>query len=177
MQTTKLDEFVITGIAIRTSNLNGQAKLATGSLWNDFFVNNIPDKIPETLSPDIYTVYTAYEDDSESHYTAILGCRVKPGSRVPSDLVQVIVPASFYEIYTTIGKLPEAIISTWSSILESGTNRRYTADFDLYDSRASNPFNAEVITYVSVLPSSIRMPESRQKEIPDLINSIQVKVD
>jgi predicted transcriptional regulator YdeE len=148
--TVELEAFHIAGIAVRTTNQNGQSQSDIGTLWQRFFSEGIIEKIPGKLGQDIYCIYTDYESDLNGPYTTILGCRVASPGRFPAGLVSRMIPGSKYRVFMAKGKLPEAVVNTWKQIWESGIERKYAADFDLYGPAAQNPADAEVEVYVSV---------------------------
>ena len=140
----------IVGIAVRTSNQNGQAQIDIGNLWQRFFSQDIPALITQKLSEDVYCVYTDYESDHTGAYTTILGFRVENNSDFPEPLIKTDIPSGNYHCYTSAGKLPESLIETWQQIWKTENNRLFTADFDVYGSDLpKGPANV-VKTFVSV---------------------------
>lgn len=55
--------FKIIGISTRTTNKDNQAQKDLGSLWGQFFSENIFDKIPNKVSNEIIAIYTDYKSD------------------------------------------------------------------------------------------------------------------
>jgi len=51
---TPINEFKIIGIAVKTTNKDNQSAQDIGKLWQQFYVENLFDKIPKKLSNDIY---------------------------------------------------------------------------------------------------------------------------
>lgn len=64
-----MNKLKIIGIATQTSNNDSQAIDDLGKLWHQFFDENIMTKIPNTISSNIYSVYTDYESDFTGKYT------------------------------------------------------------------------------------------------------------
>jgi predicted transcriptional regulator YdeE len=148
--TTQLKEFYIIGISVRTTNQKAQSQKDIGALWQRFFNQNIISRIPGKVSTDIYCMYTDYESDHEGPYTSILGCPVTSLDHVPGEFTGKTIPACKYQVYTSIGKVPDSIMRTWEFIWKSGIDRKYLADFDVYDEKTLNFENAEVKTFISV---------------------------
>jgi predicted transcriptional regulator YdeE len=148
--TKELPPFYIIGISVRTTNQNNQSQKDIGELWGRFMNDKIADKIPNKESNDIYCMYTDYESDYKGPYTTILGCKVSSLANIPVGFVGKVIPATKYQVYTSTGKLPNCVISTWMEIWKSVTNRKYIADFEVYGDKAQNPANVEVETFVSV---------------------------
>ena len=148
--TTQLEEFYIIGISVRTTNQNAQSQKDIGELWERFFTQNLISRIPGKASNDIYCIYTDYESDKDGPYTSILGCKVTSLDQVPGEFIGKAIPACKYQVYTSIGKVPDSIMSTWEFIWNAAIDRKYLADFEVYDEKALNFENAEVKTFISV---------------------------
>lgn len=149
--TIQLDSFRIVGIAIRTTNLNGQAQQDIGQLWSDWFSQGISDKILNKVSPEIYNVYTDYESDHNGPYTCILGQVVRIGTTVPTGLVEKTIQGGRFALYQAEGKLPDIVVKTWTSIWEGERYERlYRSDFDVYEATAEDALPI-VKTYVSIV--------------------------
>lgn len=151
--------FKLMGLHVVTNNHDEQnpdtAKI--GPLINRFLSENIGARIPHRENPGVlYSVYTDYESDHNGNYTYLIGEEVYSFEDAPSDLHCVIVPTGQYQRFTTPpGKMPDVVIKAWQSIwgMNSetlGGERRYLADFELYDHRAYDPGNAVVDIYVGV---------------------------
>jgi predicted transcriptional regulator YdeE len=150
MDTIDIKGFFLVGISVRTTNANGQSAKDIGELWERFMGEGILLQIVNRISDDVYCVYTDYESDQNGFYTAVLGCRVNSPDNIPVGLISLIVAPSTYLKYTAKGRLPDCVAETWQHIWNSSLNRRYTADFDLYSTKAQNPEDAEVEVYVGV---------------------------
>ena len=149
-ETISLPEFRVIGISVRTTNQNGGAGKEIGALWKRFFNEGIMDQIPEKESGDIYCIYTDYETDFNGPYTTFLGCKVRSIGNIPEGLEAKTIPAATYQVYTSTGKLPDTVIATWKFIWQSGIERTYKADFDLYGSSLQETDQAVVKTFLSV---------------------------
>jgi len=141
----RVPAFNIAGIAIRTTNANGQAMKDIGELWQRFMQQQVLQSIPGRVSDDIVCMYTDYESNFNAPYTTIIGCKVTGGHILPDGLVFKEIPAALYRLYKPVGQLPESIVQTWMNIWQSEIPRAYAADFDVYKQDGS----AE--TYLSVL--------------------------
>ncbi len=145
-----LDAFNIIGIAARTTNQNAQARTDIGELWTRFMQDNILQQIPGKVTDDIYCVYTDYETDHTGPYTAILGCKVNSLTEIPDGFTGITIAAEKYEVYFLEGKFPDNVGDAWMSIWENATDRKYTADFDLYSAGAKSFEETEVKIYLAV---------------------------
>lgn len=148
--TRDLEQFFVVGIAVKTTNQNGQAQNDIGELWQRFFSANIINQIHNKVDEDLYCVYTDYESDASGAYTTILGCRVTTLENIPEGLVGKTIPKATFRLYTSKGKLPDSVLATWEYIWKAPIKRSYLADFDVYGQKSQDPNNAEVETYISV---------------------------
>ncbi|MES2132895.1 MAG: GyrI-like domain-containing protein [Bacteroidota bacterium] len=151
MNRTTLETFKIVGLSVRTTNENGQAATDIPALWSRFFAEEISSKITHKLSDDMYCMYTDYEKDHTKPYTTILGYKVDSGASVPEGLTAKTVEAHTYDVIPAKGKMSEGFVfQAWQKIWNSDMNRTYTADFEVYGSKAWDPENAEIEIYIAV---------------------------
>ena len=143
--------FDLIGIAVKTSNKEGQAGTDIANLWNRFMTEKISDKIPNKLSAEVYSLYTNYEGDHTAPYTTILGCKVASLEIIPEGMVGMSFPKNKYQVFTANGNLMQGIIwDKWLEIWEFPLKRNYIADFEVYGEKAQNPEAAEVEIYVGI---------------------------
>ncbi len=141
--------FSIIGIAVRTTNQNGQSQKDLAELWSRFMGQGLIAQIPNKTSNEIYCMYTEYESDFMSAYTTILGCKVISLDLIPEGFVGKEITETTYKHYKAVGVLPDCVGEVWNEIWQSGIDRKYIADFDVYGEKSQNPQNAEVDIYVS----------------------------
>lgn len=149
-ETITRDAFYLVGISVRTTNEGGKSGQDIGQLWQRFYSDNILAQIPNKVNDAIYCVYTNYEGDATGLYTTILGCNVATLQIIPEGFTGIKIPGETYRVYTSIGKLPDSVLATWSHIWQTDVNRAYAADFDVYDATSQDPNAAVVKTYLSV---------------------------
>jgi predicted transcriptional regulator YdeE len=145
-----LPEFTIVGLAVRTSNKDGQSKNDLTHLWTKFMGENTMAQIPHKISEELYCVYTDYETDWKGPYTCFLGCKVSSILGIPNGFAHKTIPSTKYLKFESIGKLPDAVLATWDGIWKTDLNRAYIADFDVYGKNAQDSSNALVETFVSI---------------------------
>ncbi|GIQ58815.1 hypothetical protein Flavo103_19510 [Flavobacterium collinsii] len=146
-----VQKFNVIGISVRTTNENGQSGTDIPALWNQFISEGILSKIPNKVSEDIFCVYTDYEKDHTKPYTTILGCRVENLDTIPNEMVGKTIETAVYEKFITQGNLNDGIVfNKWLEIWDSGLNRSFTADYEVYGDKAQNPQNATVEIFIAV---------------------------
>lgn len=78
-----MNNFKIIGISVETTNQNNQAAIDLGKLWQQFYSEEIFNKIPNKDSEEVYAIYTSYESDYTGKYTTIIGQRVSSLDHIP----------------------------------------------------------------------------------------------
>ena len=146
-----INEFKIIGISVKTTNKDGQSAQDIGKLWQQFYMENLFDKIPNKLSSDIYSIYTDYKSDFTDEYTTIIGVQVSSLENIPAGLIGRQFPSDNFVNYTAKGLMPEAVAKTWTTIWERDKelNRKYTYDFEVYGEKSQNGEHSEVEIYIA----------------------------
>lgn len=151
MQSVKVEPFNLIGIAIRTTNENGQAEKEIAELWNKFLAENTVEQIPNKIDSTIYSLYTDYEDDHTKPYTAILGCKVSTLDNIPQHMIGKSFEGGNYIKTSVKGDLMQGIIlKEWARIFTLDIDRNFEADFEVFGEKAQNPSIAEVDFYIGV---------------------------
>lgn len=151
MSAQKFQKFSVIGIAVRTTNQNGQSAGDLEVLWGKFWNEEIQKQIPDKINDDIYAVYTDYESDHTGPYTAIIGLKVSTLENIPDGFTGKTIETADYEKFISKGKMPEAVVKTWHEIWQNkNLNRTYKADFTIHGEKYYNGDNAEVETFLSV---------------------------
>lgn len=141
----------IIGIAVRTTNKDGQSARDIGELWGQFYSQNLLETIPNKLSNDIYSIYTDYKSDFTDEYTTIIGLQVSSLDTIPSGLLGRQFPTETFEVFTAQGEMPQAVMNTWLDIWQRDNElqRKYTYDFEFYGEKSQNGENSEVQIFIA----------------------------
>ncbi len=151
MQQVQIESFNIIGIAIRTTNENGQAATDIPKLWDAFLSNALLSKIPSKIDGTIYSLYTEYESDHTKPYTTILGCKVEHLDEIPEGMVGKSFKGGKYLKLTANGNLTEGLVANqWYQIWDMDLDRRYTVDFEAYGEKTQNPQEAQVDFFIAI---------------------------
>jgi len=149
--------FTVIGISARTSN--AQEVTSDGviaKIWGRLFQEGLLAKIPRKADQNIVAVYTDYASDHNGEYTYILGARVTSDAEVPAGMVATKIPAGKFAVFTSErGPAPKVVPELWMKINSLpagaiGANRRYKADFEIYDERATDPQNLQMDVYIGI---------------------------
>ena len=157
IKTEKADIKII-GIEVRTNNqaeMSPEGKI--GPTWNRFYQENIAAKIPNQSSPEkLFAIYMDYESDFRGEYAFVLGKEVGTFDIVPEGMVAKTLPTANYAVFTSEkGAMPNIVINLWKHIwalkpTDTGGDRAYKADFEVYDNRSADPQNSQVDVYISI---------------------------
>ena len=151
MQKVKIQPFKVIGIAVRTTNENGQSAQDIGQLWGKFMSEQIADKIPNKLDGNVFSIYTNYQGDHMQPYDTILGCKVSSLEDIPVGMVGQAFDGGTYGKFVSKGDLTKGVVfGTWTDIWQKDLNRVFTADFEIYGEKAQNPIDAEVDVLVAL---------------------------
>ncbi len=151
MDTQKINGFSIIGIAVRTTNQNGQSGKDIPALWDKFMAEGVLEKIPNKIDTTVYCIYTEYESDYTKPYTTILGCRVTSVDNIPNGMIAKTFSTGEYTKYTAKGNLMQGVVfNEWVKIWDSNIARAYTADFEVYGQKAQNPADAAVDIFIAI---------------------------
>ncbi len=141
-----LNDIHVIGIKTRTINKGKQAGKDIKALLDRFFKEQVPNKIPNKVTEDIYCVYTNYKSDYLDWYDCYLCLNVTSLKDIPNELEGFTT----YEVFESKGALPKVVLDTWEDIWSSSIKRAYITDFDVYKDILKNVDNTLVHTYVSV---------------------------
>lgn len=150
--TQEIEDFMIIGIAVKTSNINGQAEQDLGALWGRFFNEGISAAVPHKSTEEIYSLFTDYESDYRGAYTAIIGHKVSSLDSIPEGLIGRRFTGGTYTPFKAKGEMPQAIVNTWKEIWaqDEQLQRRYTVDFEVYGPKSQQGDQSEVDIYIAV---------------------------
>lgn len=157
----KLPEIKLVGITAKTRTSNiAETDPRTAQIIptiQHYFSGGFGEKIPLRKKPDVtYCVYTGYESDFTGAYTYFIGEEAQSFGGIPEDLVTLLIPAQTYVKFVVgPGVMPKICLETWQKIWEMTSNelggeRRYSADFEVYDERALDPQNTTLDIFIGV---------------------------
>ncbi|MBX3254491.1 MAG: effector binding domain-containing protein [Chitinophagaceae bacterium] len=144
------EKVLIAGLAIRTTNENGQSATDIPALWQRFFAEDIMNKLPGKIDNTIYCLYTDYEKDHTRPYTTLLGCRVHEEVNEPGITTKAFT-GDKYQVFIAKGAIEDGIVfNEWLKIWNAGIDRLYTTDIEIYGKKAKDKLNAEIPILVAV---------------------------
>lgn len=152
MNTVELEEINLIGLALKgkTTNINSQAGIDCGNLWQEFEKGKYAAIIPNKLTDEVLAVYHQYEGDHTKPYSYFIGCKVKGGTEAPAGLETLTIPKGTYHKIDAKGIMPDCVANAWKEIWVSDIPRAYKMDFEVYDERSKDWSNVAVEIYLSV---------------------------
>lgn len=128
----------VIGLSIITTNEAAMTQNTIGKLWQDFSNASIKEKLDNIISPNIFAVYSEYENGYHGKYRITVGYAVDDTANVPAGLTAVMIPTGNYTEYKSKSKSVPDVIDTWKIIWEKN-QETYPRDFIAdYEEHAEN---------------------------------------
>lgn len=149
----ELEEKVVEGICMKTTNQDGKAMQDIGETWQRFFAEGAYSNIENRVNNKTIGLYTDYEGDYTKPYNFIACTEV---SKVPENREQEknkvikIIPKGKYAKFVVIGEMSKAVGEAWTQIWQMDLKRKYTCDFEEYQNNTQDMENAEIHIYIAI---------------------------
>ena len=144
----ELDNMTTVGITVRTKNSDADMTMKIGALWQQFYGNGIYASIPNKVNHKSICIYSDYETDVNSEYSASVVCQVTETEGVLEDKVVKIIPKGKYAKFIVRGNAMEAVEKFWQEFWKMDLDRSYECDFEEYQNESME--DAEVHIYISL---------------------------
>ena len=141
----ELEEKIVEGIAIKTSNQDAKSIQDIGETWQKLFVNGIYEKIQNKVNNKTIGLYTEYEGDFTKPYTFVAGTEVS----VKTDNCKIIEKGK-YAKFVIIGDVQNSVGQAWQEIWNMDLKRKYTCDFEEYQNNSEDMQNQEIHIYIAL---------------------------
>ena len=140
----------VIGIECRTSNAPEDGPHDIPRLWEQFYNEDIINKIPNKISNEVIALYCDYEGDYTQPYSIVIGCLVTSLENIPEKMVAKIIPAGSYAIFRAVGEYPARLMETWDTIWQTELKRTYTGDYEFYGEKFFSGSPKEVEVYIAL---------------------------
>lgn len=144
-----LQEKIVAGIKIRTSNSDPNMTTDIGGLWQQFFQNGVYQSIGNKKNDKTMGLYTNYENDVTGAYDVVVCCEVEKVSNLTSNLCIQTIPAGKYAKFIVKGDMHIAVADFWMKLWKMDLDRKYSCDFEEYQS-GNDAENTEIHIYISL---------------------------
>lgn len=138
MEIVQLDEKMLEGISIRTTNAN-EINSETAK------IGSLHQRFDKTVTVDyakgyrVYGVYYNYESDASGEFSILSGTdQISNPTNINLERIKIL--KGKYMVFKGKGTVPKIVIDTWSKIwsyfnnIDSEYQRAYTTDFEFYKS-------------------------------------------
>ena len=146
----ELEEKVVTGIKIKTTNQDGKAMQDIGMTWQKLFANGIYEKISNKVNSKTMGLYTEYEGDYTKPYTFIAGAEVSKEVQIGEELESIIIPKGKYAKFIITGDVQNSVGQAWQEIWNMDLKRKYTCDFEEYQNNSEDMQKQEIHIYIAL---------------------------
>lgn len=146
----ELEEKIVEGIAIKTTNEKGKAIQDIENMWQKFFGEGVYNKIRNKVNSKTIGLYTDYEGDYTKPYNFITCAEISKTSCNIDDRIIKIIPKGKYAKFVITGDIKEAVGKAWSKIWNMDLKRKYTCDFEEYLNVKENSLSQEIHIYISI---------------------------
>lgn len=146
----ELEEKVVAGIKIKTTNQDGKAMQDIGMTWQKLFTNGIYEKISNKVNSKTIGLYTEYEGDYTKPYTFIAGAEVSQEVQIGEELESIIIPKGKYAKFIITGDVQNSVGQAWQEIWNMDLKRKYTCDFEEYQNNSKDMQKQEIHIYIAL---------------------------
>ena len=146
----ELEEKIITGIRIKTTNQDGKAMQDIGMTWQKLFTDGIYEKIPNKINGKTIGLYTEYEGDYTKPYTFIAGAEVSREEQSGEKIESTIISKGKYAKFIIIGDVQNSVGQAWQEIWNMNLKRKYTCDFEEYQNNSKDMQKQEIHIYIAL---------------------------
>lgn len=146
----ELEEKVVKGIRIKTTNQDGKAMQDIGITWQKLFANGIYEKIPNKVNDKTIGLYTEYEGDYTKPYTFIAGAEVSKEVKIGEEIETTIIPKGKYAKFIITGDVQNSVGQAWQEIWNMELKRKYTCDFEEYQNNSKDMQKQEIHIYIAL---------------------------
>ena len=146
----ELEQKVVEGIEVKTTNENGKSMQDIANMWQTFFTQGIYDKIENKVNGKTIGLYTDYEKDYTKPYNFAVCTEVSKKSKDMENRVVKVIPKGKYAKFVIHGDVQNAVGQAWQEIWNMNLNRKYTCDFEEYQNNSEDMQNQEIHIYIGI---------------------------
>lgn len=146
----ELEQKVVEGIEVKTTNENGKSMQYIANMWQTFFTQGIYDKIENKVNGKTIGLYTDYEKDYTKPYNFVVCTEVSEKSKDMENRVVKVIPKGKYAKFVIHGDVQNAVGQAWQEIWNMNLNRKYTCDFEEYQNNSEDMQNQEIHIYIGI---------------------------
>ena len=146
----ELEEKVVAGIKIKTTNQNGKAMQDIGITWQKLFTDGLYENILNKVNNKTIGLYTEYEGDYTKPYTFMAGAEVSREVERGEEIESIIIPKGKYAKFVITGDVQDSVGQAWQEIWNMDLKRKYTCDFEEYQNNSEDMQKQEIHIYIAL---------------------------
>ena len=146
----ELQEKVVAGIEIKTTNQNGKAMKDIGVTWQKLFTEGSYEIIPNKVNNKTIGLYTEYEGDYTKPYIFLAGAEVSQSVKNNQEIINKVIPKGKYAKFVITGDVQNSVGQAWQEIWGMDLKRKYTCDFEEYQNNSEDMQNQEIHIYIAI---------------------------
>lgn len=146
----ELQEKVVAGIEIKTTNQNGKAMKDIGVTWQKLFTEGSYEIIPNKVNNKTIGLYTQYEGDYTKPYIFLAGAEVSQSVKNNQEIINKVIPKGKYAKFVITGDVQNSVGQAWQEIWGMDLKRKYTCDFEEYQNNSEDMQNQEIHIYIAI---------------------------
>lgn len=143
-----LKEKTVVGLSARTNNSSPDMGMVIGGMWQQFYGTGIYSAIEHKSTGKALGIYTEYEGNEKSDYTALVACEVDQVDAVPEGTVVKTIPAGKYAKFVIKGHVQKAVMEFWQELWSMDLPRAFGSDFEEYQD--GDMEQAEIHIYIGL---------------------------
>ncbi|TGM56849.1 AraC family transcriptional regulator [Leptospira vanthielii] len=152
-QVVTKNEFILMGKAYRTTMQRCQNEIDIPKFWGEFMSKGLVESIPDRIGHSLLGIYTNW--DYAENFDVIIGSQVSSDTFIPDGFVTHRMKPAKYMVFTIPGNQNEDILNGWKYIYgtwmpNTGYEREFSDDFDLFDDRFQSETNPESEIYIPI---------------------------
>ena len=149
-EVVELQEKIVVGMKIKTTNQEGKAVQDIGLTWQKLFANGIYEKIENKVNHKTIGLYAQYEGDYTKPYTFMAGAEVSKEVESNEGLESIVIPKGKYAKFILIGDVQNSVGQAWQEIWNMDLKRKYTCDFEEYQNNSEDMLKQEIHIYIAL---------------------------
>ncbi len=146
----ELEEKIVCGIKIKTTNQSGKAIQDIGATWQKLFTNGIYEDIANKLNKKTIGLYTEYEGDYTKPYIFMAGAEVSKKEETNREIEIKVIPKGKYAKFVITGDVQNSVGQAWQEIWSMNLKRKYICDFEEYQNNSTDMQKQEIHIYIGL---------------------------
>lgn len=147
------NEFILMGKPYRTTMQRCQNEIDIPKFWGEFMTSGATGDIPNRIGDSLMGIYTNW--DYAENFDVLIGAQVSSDTKVPQGFITHRLKPAKYMVFTVPGNQNLDILNGWKYIYgtwmpNTGYEREFSDDFDLFDDRFQSNTNPESEIYIPI---------------------------